>query len=462
METIYQLKPNLIWHDGTSLEAQDFVFAWQVYTTPVLAAADPVPQLLMDQISAFDAQTLMIRWRQTFPDAGAVDARAFQALPRHLLEQPFRAAQASLNYDAFTGLPFWRAEYVGLGPYRIDRWEPGAFLEASAFDAYVRGKPKIPRIKVIPVSDPNVVVAGLLAEEIHLAVANSLPFTQGIILKSQWAAQSSGGVVMKNRPSPSSPVRRTEHQMSPERVAPGSRALLDVRVRRALAHAVDKDTLNTGLFNGEAVLSDTPVPPHVDYFAAVERAISKYPFDLRRAEQLMNEAGYSKGTDGNYTSATSGRFTPEIGVIVGPQNEAVMNTMVAGWHTAGFAFTEFVLPAAQAQDGQARASFTSMFTTDGGNLPILGTAYIPSPENRWNGNNRSNWSNATYDRLVDQWNTTLDRNERNGRMVEMARVYSEDIPSTPLYYNIGATAHVAGLRGPANEAEDIELWDFSG
>src|SRR5438093_4615405 len=434
METTYRLRPNLKWHDGTPLAAEDFVFAWRIYTTPELGASDPVPFNLIEEVTAPDSRTLLIRWSRPYPEAAELEATSFQALPRHILEQPF----AQLSADAFAAHPYWTAEYLGLGPYRIEAYEPGAFIEAAAFDSYVRGRPKIDRIRVVYISDPNTVLANMLAEEVHIAIANSLPFSQGLLLKHEWGDR---GSVLKNRVRPNSPTRRTETQLHPERVSAGSRAILDVRVRRALAHAVDKQSLNDGIFEGEALMADTLVPPHLDYFPLVDRLIAKYPYDLRRVEQLMGEAGFAKGADGFYTSPTQGRFTPEIRVLSGAQNEAIRSIMAAGLRQAGFDISEYTLPLAQSQDRQLRASFPSMASTDGGSLDGLGGAGIPTPGNRWTGSNRSSWANAEYDRLVDAWNTTLDRDARNQHMAEMARIYSEELPSTPIYYNIGITAH---------------------
>ena len=46
-------------------------------------------------------------------------------------------------------------------------------------------------------------------------------------------------------------------------------------------------------------------------------------------------------------------------------------------------------------------------------------------------------------------------------MIEMARVYSEDLPSIPVHYNLGVTAHTAALSGPVDEAIDIHQWEYS-
>jgi ABC-type transport system substrate-binding protein len=63
METRYTLKPNLTWHDGSPLSAEDFVFAWKVYTTPELGVAGNALRADM-ALSAPDARTLLIQWKR--------------------------------------------------------------------------------------------------------------------------------------------------------------------------------------------------------------------------------------------------------------------------------------------------------------------------------------------------------------------------------------------------------------
>ncbi len=453
METTQRLKPDVVWQDGEPLTANDFIFAWQLYAIPELGVANTSPITEVAEVLAPDARTIVIRWKRPFPDAATLEGRDFQPLPRHILEAPLR----DLSPEAFSAHPFWSTEYIGLGPYRLDRTEPGAFLEAAAFDRYVLGRPKISRIRVSYISDPNTVLANLLAGTVHVALSNALPFQQSTVLKREWAGRAAGGV--QPSASISSPIRRTETQLHPERVAPGSRPLLDVRVRKALAHTVDKQALNDGVFDGEGVMADTPVPYPLDYFQLVDQAITKYPFDVRRAEQLMNEAGLSKGPDGFYTGPL-GRFTPGINVIAGPQNESGMAIMANTWRNAGFDFTESVLPAAQARDNGFRVLFPSMASTDGGVIEMLGASGMPTADNRWNGNNRASWINPEFETLLDGWNTTLDQTARIQRMVGMAKVYSDDLPSTPVWYVLNVTAYTADVRGPHHEADEIHLWEF--
>ena len=71
-----------------------------------------------------------IRWKQPYADADSL-RDDFQALPRHILQEPFQ----SMDPVAFSALPFWGHEYVGLGAYKLEHWEPGAYLEATALTA---------------------------------------------------------------------------------------------------------------------------------------------------------------------------------------------------------------------------------------------------------------------------------------------------------------------------------------
>lgn len=468
METTYRLRPGLVWHDGTPLTPEDFIFSWEVHRSPELGTSDSPPISLIDSIAGPDPRTLVIRWRQPFPDAATLAASGgggeggssnFTALPRHILEQPFRRA----DIETFAAQPYWSMEYVGLGPYRLERWETGAFLEGAAFERHSLGKPRIPRIRVLFVPDPNTVVANVLAGQAHMTVDDSIRFQQALIIRREWASRDGGTVLVYP-----SLWRWTQVQQRPEFAAP--RALLDVRVRRALAHTVEKHALSEALFEGEGILSDSAIPPTVDYFARVDRVVSKYPYDPARAQQLMAEAGFSKGLDGTYTGPT-GRFATELNVLASSQNEAELSIMAAGWRQAGFEVKEVAWSPSQGSDSQLRNTFPGLSNTSGSSgeraLDDYQSSELPRPEKRWSGQNRGGWrAPPEFDRLVDAFHTTLDRDERTQQVVEMARLMTNDVAVISLYFNPTVTAFARGLAGPRVPAPEGSLawnvheWEF--
>ena len=54
METTYPLKPNLVWHDGAPLTADDFAFTWKVYAVPELGQASSIPFNNIEEVVAPD------------------------------------------------------------------------------------------------------------------------------------------------------------------------------------------------------------------------------------------------------------------------------------------------------------------------------------------------------------------------------------------------------------------------
>jgi peptide/nickel transport system substrate-binding protein len=455
METVYRLRPGATWHDGRPLHAEDFVFAWRVNTTPDFGIAGLQPQSQMESVVADDAQTVRIRWRALFPEAGALrgygsgaaQGRVFTALPRHILERPYDEQRAT-----FAALPFWSSDYVGLGPYRLERWEPGAFIEAVAFDGHVLGRPKIDRIRLTFSADFNTTLANLLAGEADMSVDDSIRLQEGLILQREWSPRNSGSIVILPRQ-----WRVIQVQMRPDYAA--SRLILDARVRKALAHSLDRTAIGDALFEGQAIISDTPFPPGDSMATAVEASVIRYPLDTRRTEQLMSEVA-SRGGDGFYNTG-EGRVTFELKNIASAQNDAERSIIAHGWRQAGVEIEERAFTPTEAQDGQARATFRSLHPVSIAQgepaLTYLTSAAAARPETRWNGQNRGGWSNPEFDRLDEGFRTTLDPAERNRHLAGAIALLSDQLPVLPLYFNPGVLAYPTALRGVDLKAGDGEV-----
>ncbi len=459
MQTTHKLKPNLTWHDGTPLSAEDFVFAWRVYTTPELGASGNQPHSSMEEVAAPDARTLVIKWKRAYPqgDTLMVRDKDFVPLPRHVLEQ----AYGQDHGDAFLALPFWSREYVGLGPYRLDKWEPGASIEATAFGGHALGVANIPRIRMLFVSDPNTGMANLLADSVHVALEGSLRYEQGATLQREWATSKAGVALLR-------PWLWRVVQIQMRNIASPA-GLRTTAVREALYSSIDREALNEGVLGGHGAITDGMISPLVDYYPSIEAAVARHPYDPRRAQELMGEAGFVKGADGVFASGGE-RFSTEMRVLAGAQNEQELSIIGAGLRQVGFDVRESVLPAAALQDAELQANFSGLFGTgfQSGEaaLPIFSSALIPRPENRWTGTNRGGWSTPEYDRLSETLQMTIDRTERVRLIAEMSRILSQEVPVVPLYFSVDVVAHTAALRGPQIVAPDtatnwnVHQWEW--
>ncbi|HZT06414.1 MAG TPA: peptide ABC transporter substrate-binding protein [Chloroflexota bacterium] len=465
MEVTYQLKPGLTWHDGQPLTADDFAFAYRVYANPASGMFPPTPQNLMDSVEVRDPQTFVISWNKPYPDAANLAFGDFEPLPRHILEGPFRAVEQDPNQqDSFRTNPFFAGAYVGAGPYRLERWEPGTELVGVAFDGHALGRARINRFVVRVMPDENAVLSNLLAGHVTIGGDFTLRYEHGKALKADWDASKRG--IVKNE---TSSLNHILVQFRPDYLKVP--ALLDLRVRRALAYSIDRDGLNEGIFDGNAVMTETGITHDARYFPELDKAMTHYPYDPRRTEQLMNEAGFTKDAQGKFASASGERFSPEFIVEQGTVFERMLALMTETWGRAGIEVQPGVLPTTAMRSNEARATFSALYAPSTGpgerTLQIHSSGQIGSPANGWIGGNRGGWSNPEYDRLFDLYSTTLERSERDKWVIEMVKLYSEQLPAYYTYFNIGVLAYQADLKGPAAGSVDrlpywnVYEWEFA-
>jgi peptide/nickel transport system substrate-binding protein len=456
METTYRLRSGVTWQDGIPLTAPDFVFGWQVYTWPDLGTPNDPPIRFVKEITAPDDRTVLIRWKQPFGEAGALGTTRYGAIPpmpRHLLEAKFRGG----DVQAFTNDSYWTTQFVGAGPYRVDRWEPGAFIQGSAFTGFVEGTPRIQQVRLVFLGDPNAAVATLLAGQVHLVAEEAIGFDQGIVLKKQWEANGSGVVLLTPNKA-----RFIQVQFKNDYVSP--RAILDLRVRRALLQAVDRDALSGAILDGDISVAHTIAGPVEEYFSDLDRALAKYPLSLRDAEGLLVQAGFSRGGDGFFGAANGQRLAMELRAFTadpGPQEAAILSDI---WRKLGIDVSTYIIPAAQSQNLEQVSAYPALRIEQTG---LTGTSAINKiyggalalPENRWGGVNRGGWVNADYDRAFDLFVSSLDRGERNRAAIDAFQLASQELPVLPLYYLSLASAFTSSLRGPSGGYNGDTAWD---
>lgn len=466
METTYRLKPNLTWHDGAPLTSDDFVFAWRVYATPELGASRSLPIRSIQEIVPQDPRTFVIRWKELYAEAAELGARATTSglppLPRHILQRDFE----NLDPVEFPNLPFWSNEYVGAGPYRLTRWEPGTFIEGEAFEGHVLGRPKIDRLRALFIPDPNTALANLLAGEVHYVGQYVLAPDHAETLEREWATTRGGTVLY----APTG-FRRGVVQMRPEIVDPP--ALLDVRVRRAIAHALDKAVASEVLHGGKGLIADAFISPLLPFYQEIDRAIVKYPYDPRQTEQLMAAAGFTRGADGFFVGRDGSPVQVGLWSSSGTKNEQENTVIVDNLRVAGINARSHILPAAQSREAEIYTQRPGVLVWGGGGdivgLESFTTEQAAGPHNRWRGDNYGAWSNPTYDRAFVEFNQTLRPSDRIRVMAELNRILTEELPWIPYWYQPIVTAHLAAVKGPvARQTQDsaggilrIHEWEWN-
>jgi peptide/nickel transport system substrate-binding protein len=209
------------------------------------------------------------------------------------------------------------------------------------------------------------------------------------------------------------------------------RILRDPRVRRAIAHAIDRDVIIEAKFEGRARPATGLLPPmHWAYAADVDR----HPFDLARAGALLDEAGYPDpdGPGGAprfaLTYKTSAdQFRVAIAHIIAQQLGRV------GIDVTVRAF-EFGTLLADLNAGNFElASLQTVGITDPDYLyTYFNSVRIPTP--RAGMHNRMRYRSARVDELTAGGRRELDRDRRRAMYVEVQQILARDLPVVPLWH----------------------------
>lgn len=170
-----------------------------------------------------------------------------------------------------------RTHPIGTGPFRFVEWVRGSHVRLERFDDYYRpGLPYLDSVTFRFISDPNAQVAALLAGDID-AIGGAVTAEQA------FRVQQAPGFKVIEGPSTSTVVLAMNNSRPP---------LNDVRVRRAINHAINKEEVMVGAEFGFGQVIGSHMTPAEPYYADMT---GMYPYDPARARQLLAEAGYPNG-----------------------------------------------------------------------------------------------------------------------------------------------------------------------
>jgi len=463
MTTTWHIRPNAKWHDGQPVVSQDFVFALQVYLDEGMTISDRMPEELMESVQPVDEHAFVIRWKQPYPKANEMSQRDLEPLPVHIMGRVYAAGDS----DAFLNHRFWSTpDYVGTGPYRLTSRDPGNQLIYQAFPDYFMGKPAIDQVVVRIIGDTNTIVANLLAGEIDTAAgATALGQQGGATVRDKWAQTGEGHVV-------ATPTRWRYGQIQFDPASLQQPALLDVRVRRAIAHGIDRETVAQVVTNGTSHIAEVFLIPDDPVYPKADAAIAKYPFDTARALALFAEAGWTRRGE-QLLNAAGEPFALDMRTTDDQDNLTEMHIAAADLSKLGVQITESVVAQSRIRDAEYRIKFPGINNTalSIGVPDTLRTALsseCPFPERRYAGSNRGCWSDQRYDRWYQIASTSFDPAERDDAVVQALKVLTDEVGLIGFGRNAENVPVRKGLVGPGarwpgqiGNTWNVHLWHWT-
>jgi peptide/nickel transport system substrate-binding protein len=437
METTYRLRTDALWHDGTPFTSKDVAFGVRAQIDPRVDV-NPSFRALMsggaDRVDTPDDHTAVIHWSRPYGFADALTFWDFVPLPAHVLEAVYERDVAE-----FSRHPYWSDDtvFVGTGPYRLAHWERGSTMDLQAFDRYYLGKPNLDRIVVSFVQDNNTAVARVLTGEYDMAWGANFDQNGVELVRSRGIGDFVTGTQGVNHI-----VFQFKDIAQPTELA------RDVRLRRAMVHAMDREAINQVDADGTSLVADSWIDPRDPRYAAAESFITKYPFDRQRALALFAEAGWTRGADGRLRNAEGAPFTCEIRGQLGRRSGEVT---ADSWRAIGIDAVAEERPANIERDLAIRASFKCVeesFRSFGRvSVQHLHSNNAMLAERNWVGNNRGSYMNAELDRLIDGFFAATREPERLQFEREMVRMLTTDLPMVTTIYNVRRDFQKTGTTG---------------
>ncbi len=455
MDMTWKLHPNARWHDGTPATSADVAFAFQVRQEIGTRTAGGGRPELMESVSTPDASTLVIHWSQIYVRGG--DATGLEPLPRHLLEPLFQQ-----DKDAFASSRYFTTEFVGLGAYKLARWEQGAYIEATRFDDYYLGRPPIDRVIVQFLPDPNALVANILAEATDVVISDAIDVSTALEVRQRW--EGTGNRVQFHELEG---LHQLEMQHRPDAAKPRN-AFTVWAVRQALYHAIDRKTLTEVVTGGVAPTADSWYAPSHPLRPALEASIPQFPYDLTRGRQLLAEAGWNPGADGVLVNGETGdRFETAIMSKRGTGAERALGTIADGWKQVGVQAEFDILTVANQDDREYQSRRPGPYFTSPSGINFydnrLNSDAITRPDNRWTGTNRGGYSNPAVDALLNKLAVTIDERGRLPLHQQLLREQMTDIALMPLLWEVQPLLVRKGITGPRMSGNEgtihIYQWD---
>ena len=420
----FNLREGVTWHDGTPFTSADVAATFD----RIIANGGPFTGLDISAGSTETPDDLTVVMNLDTPN-GNVPALLSLFNPQTLI--------TPADYDAETTLD---ARPAGTGAWMLDSFNATTF-EATFLPNpnWWGGSVNLESVTLAGFESGGTRVAAMQAGEIDVIQ----DFT---VLDGSSLLDAEGINVLQ-------PPSANHRQLWFNTQLPEGGPFTDVRVRQALAYALDRQQIVDTLYNGEALIgNDHPIHPTLPFFD--DSAVPQREQDLDMARQLLSDAGYADGVSTIFDVGDIGEV-PDYAAIV--QQQAA---------EAGFEFEVRVTPNSDfyGEFWCAGASWGSQPDTGGPTRPcgasspvgLVDYGHRPVPDifltralqtdGDWNS---SNYSSSTYDGLVTDYQTSIDVASQTEAVNAIQVHLHEEAPALyPAFFDYlsGHSEDVAGLQ----------------
>ena len=394
----FHLRDGITFHDGSPFDAEAVKFNFDRMLDESHPYHDTGPFPLSFFFSAVEETEVVdertVRFHLNEPYAPFLSNLAY---PTGLIVSPTAVAEHGADYARNPS---------GTGPFKFRLWESNRQVALERNDDYWDGAPPLRGVVFRPITDANARVSEMLSGGIDLMV--EVPPDNVALFADD-------------------PAFELYEQAGPHlwflilnmREAPFD----DVRMRRAVNYAINKESLVENVLQGTATVAAGPTPKAFAW--AHNDELEPYPYEPEKAEALIAEAGYEDGVATVFlvTEGGSGMLDP---VPMGTAIQADLAAVGIEAEIKTFEWNTFLNEVNPGLEGKAGMAEMAWMTNDPDTLPFLALRTEAMPEN--GGFNSGYSSNPEVDELLEAARRSTDQDERARLYKKMQVIVHDDAP----------------------------------
>ncbi len=408
---VFDLRSDIVFHDGTKLTPADVVFSVQRITNPAFRS----PQLSQfDQITSAEVSgpnQVTLHTKTPYPA---------------LLAQLVKLSIVPKAYVEKVGDIGFNQQVIGSGPFKLRSWQRGVQTVLDANEGYWRGKPPFRSVTFRAVPDTATRIADLRTGRADL--------TRGLTPDDAVAMKGEAGLTVANIAT-----ERVAYLFINALIGPTN----DKRVRQAIAMAVDRDTLISALQLGFAKPVDVVLTPaNFGYVSDVKA----WPFDPEKARALLKQAG-AEGISVNFLTSPvyDRRLNEAIQQMLGDVGIKMSITVV---DQPTYLKRRLGTPEESSNMSQGRWSCACQ-DADGVIFPLFRSG------SAW-----SKFSNPAFDAEVDAARATLDDGKRMGHYHRAFEILHDEVPGVGLFQDEALYLMKSELKWQPTANEAFFVYDM--
>ncbi len=409
------LVKNAKFHDGTPITSEDVAFSVEVIKAnhPFKAMFAPV-----ETVETPDAHTAILKLSKPHPALLlAMSGQLMSIIPKHIYGDG--------EITDVKAHPRNNENVVGSGPFKLTEFKNGEHVILERFDDFfMEGRPYLDKVVMRIITDPAARAIAYENGELHMGAFESLPRIVNRLKKVDSLTVTADGY------GAIGPISWLAMN-----TAKGP--LTDVRVRKAIAYAVDKDFIHKALMQGTASDSTSGIHPDSPFYAEQEG----YALDLEKSAALLDEAGFPV-KDGSRMSLTIDFGWPGVKAEVEYVKAALKKVNI---DVEVRASADFPTWAKKMGSGDFDMSWDTVFNWGD---PVIGVHRTYDSTNILKGvwSNTQSYSNARVDELMAMAGVEADPAKRTALYAEFQAIIADELPvyhvNTVPYHTIYQTDKV--------------------